>query len=532
MEYILTGTEMAEADRFTSESIGIPSLVLMERAALSVADVITERFSGGSRISIVCGPGNNGADGAAAGRILLDRGYAVQFLMLFDRAPAPGTSMAVQLGILSQYGAAPAEMSAQALEDFRPDVIVDAMFGTGLARDMTGKAEEAVGIIDRMRGTKGVTVIGLDIPSGVSAQDGRILGCAPVCDMTVTFAFRKRGHCLFPGSAHCGEVILREIGITERSLTSRPGMYTLDRQDILASLPVRAQHGNKGTFGRILLAAGSYNMCGAAVLSAKAALRAGAGMVRIFTRDENRLSIQQMLPEALLTTYKEGDPDLADKLREAADWADTAAAGPGIGRSADAETIVRILLETASLQDTRLRGLVLDADALRILAKEEALGKLLQAHSDRTACILTPHLAEFADLAGCSVKEAAVDRDGRLMDLAAKYRCTVTGKDARTMIGSYTSPQICLITHGNSGMATAGSGDMLTGITAAMLACRETGRRDEDGGAAAARTAAWIHALAGDRAKKRLGEHAMLASDLCEETGTVLRLMEEELAKI
>ena len=345
MEYILTGKEMAAADRYTSEVIGIPSLVLMERAALSVADEITQREgpSPGRRITFVCGPGNNGADGIAAGRILTDRGFDVQFLLLSGKPPAEGSSMGRQLSILDAYGIRPEVFSASAAESFRPDVIVDAMFGTGLVRPLQGKAEEAVLFMEKCRAERGTVIAGLDIPSGVSADDGSILGCAPHCDYTVTFAFRKRGHLLFPGSEYCGETVLRQIGITERSLESIPALYVMNGSDVGAILPHRPDDGNKGTFGKVLLIAGSLNMCGAAVLAARAVMRSGAGMVRVFTCEENRVIVQSAFPEALLTTYTDA-ASAENALEEVLSWADVAAAGPGRGRTETAKRILRTLL--------------------------------------------------------------------------------------------------------------------------------------------------------------------------------------------
>lgn len=558
MEYVLTGQEMAEADRRTSEVIGIPSIVLMERAAIAVFSEITRRAQSNSRICILAGPGNNGADGLAVGRLLMDAGYAVQILLLSDSKPAEGSASYTQRKILESYqecrGGGPELFDAEKMYEFAPDIIVDALFGTGLGRPVSGRAAEIVGAVNDYRSEKeGSLVFGLDMPSGVSSDDGRVLGCAVKCDLTVTFAFYKRGHLMFPGAKFCGSVILKQIGITQKAFTGMdhtPTMYIMNADDVRRRLGVRDESGNKGTFGKVLLIAGSKGMCGAALMSAEACMRSGAGMVKLFTREENRVIIQERIPEAMLSTYGTAtaassdllnDNDLNElrsKLLSDLNWADIAAIGPGIGQGAEAEEIIRILLEAVQT-DEYVRGIVLDADALRILAKRDDLRKLLAGRCTKVRCILTPHLAEFADLLHTSIKEASADRERKVHLLARELHCTVIGKDARTMVGSET-PGICLITNGNSGMATAGSGDVLTGITAAVLAQADReGEADSNiprgtdnagmsasAGQIAAETAAWLHAQAGEAAKRARGERSMIAGDLIQGLSQVMRELE------
>ena len=213
MKYLLTGTEMAEADRATSEIIGIPSIVLMERAALAVAQEITGRFPENTKVTIVSGPGNNGADGLAAGRLLTDRGYKVQFLLLSPKDPPENSSMMIQRRILDAYGEKPEVFEEEKMRVFAPAVIVDALFGTGLGRPLSGKAAEIAPAVNAYRDETGCTVVGLDLPSGISSEDGSVMGAAVRCDLTVTFAYYKRGHFLYPGCSYCGETVLHQIGI-------------------------------------------------------------------------------------------------------------------------------------------------------------------------------------------------------------------------------------------------------------------------------------------------------------------------------
>ena len=539
MKYILTGKEMAEADRLTSEKVGIPSIVLMERAALAVADEITRRYAGMKKITVLAGPGNNGADGLAAGRILTDRGYDVQFLLLTTKMPPEDSSAMIQRKILEAYGARVSGFEESKMEDHHPDVIIDALFGTGLGRPLTGLAARMAEFTGEYRARTGCKVVGIDIPSGISSEDGNVLGRAFWCDLTVTFAYYKRGHFMFPGRDHCGETVLRQIGIHDRSFgfgkSGLPETFMYEYGDLPGLLGKRENGGNKGTFGKILIAAGSYSMCGAALLCAEASMRSGAGMVKVFTREENRTIVQQALPEAMLTVYKAFPPDQAgaasDDLREALirdlHWADVVVAGPAIGLTREGDCMIRTILQYAaesgngvSEEFRPLSGMVLDADALRLIARTPELDELLRKRSENTACVLTPHLSEFADLVHVSVREAAEDRIRLLREAAQRYRCTVLGKDAVTMIASYGEKQICMITNGNSGMATAGSGDVLAGITGAVLASIP----DKKGSSRkAAEAAAFIHAQAGKLCMERMGTRAMIAGDIMRAAGEVTR---------
>ena len=545
MKYLLTGHEMADADANTSQVLGIPSIVLMERAALAVADEITKRFRAPARVTILAGPGNNGADGLAVGRLLIDRGYMVQFLLLDPKEPRKGSSAWTQRRILEAYGIKPEPFDEDRMRAFAPCVIVDALFGTGLGRPLTGTAAVIAEAANTYRARTGCSVAGLDLPSGISSEDGAVMGCAVKCDFTVTFAYYKRGHFLYPGCSYCGETILRQIGIHDRSFTCDggeiPEMVMPEREDISELIRRREPGGNKGTFGKILIIAGSYAMCGAALLCAESCMRAGAGMVKVFTREENRVIIQEKLPEAMLTVYSafpeneqlraEAAQELSERLMKDLEWADAVAVGPAIGREEEARVLVKTLLQEVcdkapygNARRKTLQGIVVDADALRLIASDPELDELMRHRDKDTECILTPHLAEFADLAHITVKEAAADRIAPMRELCARYGCTVIGKDARTLIASAGIRQISMITKGNSGMATAGSGDVLTGITAAMLLSVSHG---EGRGYRAAQAAAFIHAEAGDAARDSLGEHSMTAGDLIRAERGVFRLLAE-----
>lgn len=514
MKYILTGSQMSACDRYTSEAIGIPSLVLMERAALSVAQTILDDFPGVRRVAIVSGKGNNGADGVAAGRILTDRGLEVLFFRL-PGAVREGSSMQTQLSIIEKYGLPVREYEDGCLIKAAPDLIVDAMFGTGLSRNLAGSAAQAVKEINYLHDMGKCRTVAVDIPSGISSDDGSVLGEAVTCDTTVTFAYYKRGHFLYPGAGSCGKVKLCDIGITDRSFQNGtvPDLHIFDTETADSVLGERRPDGHKGTFGKILIVAGSRNVCGAAMMSAEACFSSGAGMVKIFTREENRVIIQEMIPEAMLTTYSETDTDveIEKKLADDLAWADICAAGPGIGRTRQAQLLIRTILsccETEAAEDSKPNGIVMDADALRIIASDSELFSMLSERDPSVKAVLTPHIGEFADLIHVSVGEAQTGRLQRLRKLAGELHCTVIGKDARTIVASDAHADSYLNVSGNSGMATAGSGDVLTGITAAFLALTD----DYTAGC----LAAWVHGRAGDRAAKEYGTRSMTARSILE----------------
>lgn len=536
MEYLLTAAEMAAADRTTSEKIGIPSIVLMERAALAVAKAVQEDFpdASGTEILVIAGKGNNGADALAAGRILLDAGYGVTFYSLDDgrdqKTDLSGESfLDIQRGILEAYGCR--VLSGLSGNEY-PDAVIDGIFGTGLSRAVSGKAEEAIQTVNCLR-ERGARIYSVDIPSGVSATTGELLGTAVQADVTVTFSFYKRGHFLFPGSDLCGRLIREEIGITKRAFaeTGVPEIFTYRKEDPMSLLPKRRADGNKGTFGKILVIAGSRGVSGACTMSAQAALRMGAGMVRVFTHEDNRVILQETIPEAMCSTYSslrkepsgnagrertssgdafaELDSSVEQELWACLSWADAAVIGPGLGRSEGCRQLLAFVLKHA---DALPRGLVIDADAIRLLAEGDGLyGELLSAGS-RIPVILTPHPSECAALFHKTVSEVLANRFAWLPEFAERFHCTIAGKDARTLVASFGHTERYLNTSGNDGLATAGSGDVLTGIAAACLGLGMEGF-------AAAKAAVYIHGAAADALEEERSRRSIMATDLIRKLG-------------
>ncbi len=283
MEYVLTSAEMKTYDQMAIEEYGIQSLVLMERAALETVRVLLDRFGRDLYVGVMAGSGNNGGDGIAVARMLQEEGVHAEINMIGDASklsPEANVQLetAKKMKIPIHYG----------VEHTVYDVIVDALFGIGITREIEGKYRKAV---EAMNASK-AKIVAIDIPSGVNADDGRIMGCAVKADITVTFAYRKLGLMLYPGASCAGEVICVPIGIP-RAVTQnkRTGVVTFTDVEEDLRFPERNPAGNKGTFGKLLLIAGSRNMGGACFLSALSAYRSGAGMVRIFTASENRDSL-------------------------------------------------------------------------------------------------------------------------------------------------------------------------------------------------------------------------------------------------
>lgn len=487
MKYLVTAAEMRRYDSNTSEKIGISPEVLMERAALKALEAV-ERYCREKKGTafVLAGTGNNGGDGLALARLLCGRGFSVEVMCVGDRRKATAL-WKKQSRILKSYPVK--TVTGPSRREYT--VVIDAMFGIGLSRAPEGVFRRGVELVNGLEGYK----IALDLPSGVDSDTGKVPGCAVRADETVTFAFCKRGLMMYPGCEYAGKVTVADIGIGAESFFGEdPGMILCDGT-AKSLLPPRRADGNKGTFGKVLLIAGSRNMAGAAVLSARAAYRIGAGMVKVITPEENRVILQKAVPEALLGT--EAD------LEESMEWADVIAFGPGVGKGGEA---LACLEKTLGESD---RPMVLDADGLNLLAESRPLQELTaeQGRAGR-AFVLTPHPGELARLTGESVAGLKEDPAGFGLRLAERLHAVVAAKDARTFVCAENRP-VCLSLGGGSGMATAGSGDVLTGVIAGLMA---QGMKPYEAACAGVR----LHGLAGEKVSAGIGEHACMAGDLAD----------------
>lgn len=485
MKYLVTSNEMKRYDNNTIEKIGIPGMVLMERAALSVMEHVKGH---GKTVMVLAGVGNNGGDGLALARLLAEQGFEVDVWCVGDEAKA-SSQWKQQREILRNF---PVTVSSKApTKEYT--ILVDALFGVGLSREVTGVYAEAVERFNHMNGYK----LALDVPSGLDADTGRVLGCAVRVDKTVTFGFGKRGLVMYPGCEYAGEMVTTDIGISENSFFGEPPAMFYYDEPVKELLPKRVAYGNKGSFGKVLLVAGSLNMAGAAVLAARAAYRAGAGMVKLITPKENRVIVQAALPEALLGSLED--------LEESMYWADVIAIGPGIGQNEEAFRCLKTILEKGS------HPLLVDADGLNLLAGSKELNELLQNYENDV--ILTPHVGELSRLTGESIATLKEDLSTWAMRLAKQLKAIVVAKDARTFVCE-ESKSICVNIRGNSGMATAGSGDVLAGVLAGLWA---QGMDAYD----AACVGVYVHAVAGECAAETIGEHGLMAGDIIQKLGCV-----------
>lgn len=499
MKYILNSREMKQCDENTMWRRGMLSAVLMERAALATMQEIIKRYPNPvTKVLVVCGSGNNGGDGVAVARLLYLKGYNVTIYFAGNREKATEETKR-QMFIAEQYGV---EISDEYPKDI-VDVIVDALFGIGLSREVTGKYAE---ILQKMTEQDGYKVA-VDIASGISADTGAVMGTAFAADLTVTFGFIKAGQLLYPGAEYTGELKVADIGIDEQSLYEiKPELNMLETSD-LNRLPRRVNRSNKGSYGKLLILAGSKQMAGAAVFAAKAAYRMGCGLVRVATVEENRMILQELVPEAVLAVYNNGT-DVVEFVETQLHWADAVVAGPGIGQSDLSERMLYELLKRIQVP------CLCDADALNLLSKHPDWWKLVQS-----PLVITPHLGEMARLTGRPITEIRDRLVQTAQEFAMEHQITVVLKDART-ITVQPDGQSYINVSGNHGMATAGAGDVLSGVVGALLA------QKLDMYLAAA-LGVFIHGLAGDAAAERVGHCAMMASDIVDGLMDVLRKQED-----
>ena len=496
MKYIVTSQEMKEYDNNTIEQIGIPALVLMERAALALRDRVMEQIQNLNRaydnvqVLIAVGSGNNGADGLALARLLCEQGIQVTVWECGKESSAT-ESYKKQKEILEYYQV---DFAKEDTLKENYDVIVDGIFGVGLTRDITGEMADIIGRLNQLGGWN----LAIDIPSGICGTTGAVKGIAFCADETVTFGFGKRGMYLYPGASYCGKVSVADIGINERGFMGKiPAMFTYD-EDPCTLLPARKKDGNKGTFGKVLLLAGWETMAGAGVMSAKALLQTGAGMVKVCCSSENRCVLQAAVPEAMY-----GDKE---NLNKDAQWADIFVAGPGLGQSDEAAECLQRLLDLGFSMN---KPVILDADGLNLLS----CGKIKIEKGLKL--IMTPHLGELSRLVGKDISYIKTHLVEVAKEAALDYDSVMVCKDARTYVhGSGEAGYLNLT--GNSGMATAGSGDVLSGVIGALLA---QGMDPFE----AACTGVYLHGLAGDAASGQYTEYGVTAMRIVSQIEEVMK---------
>lgn len=481
-----SAAQVRELDRRAIEQHGIPGYTLMQRAGAACWQEIQRRWPAAQRIAVVCGNGNNGGDGYVIARLARAAGRQVA-LHRVGNAPQQGDSVQARADWLAAGGAelplAPASLEAA-------EVVVDALFGIGLSRLVDGAARDA---IEAMRAARaaGAGLLAVDLPSGLDADTGQVWGAAVQADVTVSFIGRKLGLETGEGPACAGARRFDDLGVPPDTYRDLPALATLlDASDLSRLLPPRSRTAHKGSHGHVLVVGGDSGMSGAALLAGRAALRGGAGLVTVATRAAHAAALTAAQPELMCRGVES-----AEALRGLMERADVVAVGPGLGQDDWGRSLL------AQVLDSRL-PLVVDADALNLLAREPAI---------RHNWILTPHPGEAGRLLGCSTTDVQRDRPAALRDLRRRYGGVAVLKGAGSLVGGERL-QVCPC--GNPGMATAGMGDVLTGIIAALLG---QGLAPEDAAAAGV----LAHALAGDQAA-RLGERGLLPTDLIAELRRVV----------
>lgn len=498
--------EMRALDRRAIQDYHIPSLELMERAAQGVAEAVLELLEPESsqtnqqpRVGVLCGPGNNGGDGVAAARLLLEAGLSVRAFLVGDRAKMTPDQGAMEARLVQAGGNLEAFMPQdreQILWLEQCDLLIDALFGIGLSRPVQGEFRAAVELLQDGAGRR---VVSCDIPSGVQADTGTVLGAAVRAGVTVTFTCAKPGHYLGDGAEHTGVLRVTDIGIPRALLDE---LRKKDPVQITESvtLPRRRGDSHKGDYGRLLLLAGSEGYTGAPVLAASAAVRSGAGLVFLGVPREIYPIVAVKCSSAMPFPLPEGPegPDQA-ALLERARGCDAVLMGPGLGRGAGTDAMVRGLLARLDCP------VVLDADGINALA-----GHIDILDRRRALTVLTPHDGEFARLTGGALP--LEDRLEAARRFAADHRCVLVLKGHRTITAG-PEGQVWINSTGNPGMAKGGSGDALAGLLAALLGQRQLREYDPDPAALAAR-GVWLHGAARSPAAAELGEYGMTPDDL------------------
>jgi NAD(P)H-hydrate epimerase len=502
---LVTAAAMRDLDRYTIEDVGLPGVVLMEVAGRGVATHTAAllRDSGRTGALILCGPGNNGGDGFVAARHLADDGFDVA-VMLFVPPDAIRGDALVQFRTLSRFPVRILEAGDGLPADAwnaSSGVIVDSLFGTGLGRPVTGpfaKVIEAANAAPCPR-------VAVDLPTGIDADTGRVLGCAFRADLTVTFGAAKIGHFSQPGRSYAGRVEVVPIGIPRAAIEAAAGAILIDRAVVSPAFPDRDAQGFKNRYGHLLVVGGLPGKAGAAMLAAKAAVRTGAGLVTIATSAPVR--IEGLLPEVMVEGPFELDAARigveAQALEAVLSGKTALAVGPGLSMMPGVEAILEALLR-------RPIPIVLDADALNAMARSPE-----KRWVPGPGRVMTPHPGEASRLLEVAVADVQTNRVGAAQALASRYRTVVALKGASTVIAA-PDGRLAVNPTGGSGLATAGSGDVLTGMVGALLARGIPAFE-------ATCAACWVHGAAGDAAETSLTEHAVSASDVVEAVPGVLR---------
>lgn len=519
---LLTAAQMRAVDNQVVTETGIPSIVLMENAGRQVAEVAATFLekSQGRKIAILTGKGNNAGDGFVAARYLSNLGYKVR-LFLCARAEELVHDALANYRICEQLGIDMQEVDEQYLPKLRfglslTDLVVDALLGTGIRGEPQGIMAQVIQLVNEVE----KPVLAVDVPSGLDASIGTAYRPCIKANMTVTFAAPKVGLFIHPGVRQTGLVYVANIGIPPKILNLGGPGSLLTASATKELIPCRVVHGHKGTFGHVLLLAGSVGMTGAASLATYGALRSGAGLVSLGVPASLNDILEMKVTEAMTIPL----PETAERslsvaalpiIQRLLPHMDAVVIGPGLGQHDSTGELVEALLLEATCP------VLLDADGLNLAAKTRCLDKR-QIDKD-CPLVITPHPGEMARLLECSIADIEKDRIRAALTAAQRFSCIAVLKGAGTVVGAWDG-RFWVNTTGNPGMATGGTGDVLSGMVGGFMA----GGIDP---VAAARAAVYIHGLAGDMALKKQGEVSLLAGDLVEAIPEALNAIQKEEVK-
>ena len=509
---VATTAQMRECDRVTIEELRLPGLVLMEHASRAVAAQAARMLKDkpGGWIWIFCGKGNNGGDGFAAARHLSNVGYEIALFLLGSADDLTGDAR-FNRDLYRRIGGRIREIKGPddlRFRGVRPDLVIDALLGTGFQGEVSGLYADAIHVISDLK----APVLSVDIPSGVECDSGSVMGPAVTADATVTFGLLKPGLLIPPGREYAGAVSVADIGIPPQVVVRRRiRLFVVEESDVRRVMPHRSPAAHKGDAGHVYILAGSPGLTGAAALSAEAAMRSGVGLAVVGVPASLNPVLEVKLTEAMTQPLPENSrgalaAEAFESILPRLQWADTVVLGPGLGRDLDTAALLGRLLGVID------KPLVIDADGLNLLADNPRLLKKLPPET-----VLTPHPGEFARLTGLNMSRILSNRVEEARRWAKKWGVTLTLKGSPSLT-ALTNGVVLLNSTGNAGMATGGSGDVLTGVIAALSA---QGLPLQD----AAWAGIYIHGAAGDRAADKKGEPGMIAGDIIDALPDTLKAL-------
>lgn len=503
---VVTAEEMRNIDSQTINEVGIPGAVLMENAGLGVVHAIVNDFPASefNRVSIFVGKGNNGGDGLVVARHLIKRGYNVNIYILSESEKFSGDALinlqiAQKMNLPMQFILSEEQLTLHKDIISHSDIIVDSIFGTGLKGAVRGLAGDVIEFLN----STGIPIIAIDLPSGLDADFGKVEGACIRADLTVTMALPKRGLLLFPGAKYVGNLDVADIGIPDGIVDSQGIAVNLIQPSFASGLlPARPPDGHKGLFGRAFLLAGSVGLTGAATMASQSALRVGAGLVTLGIPKSLNPIMEVKLTEAMTVALAETEDHsiamrASNKIMSLIENVDVIAIGPGLSRNSETSSLVRKLCREVKIPK------VIDADGLNALADGKKVLKELGSNT-----VLTPHPGEMSRLIDRPISEIQADRINIAMDFAKENGVVLVLKGVPTVIAT-PDGEAYLNSTGNPGLASGGTGDVLTGAIAGFIA---QGLSAKD----AAILGVFVHGLAGDLVAEEKGNAGMIAGDVIE----------------